>query len=90
MSKTGTNTNVIQMYILWPAIRRDTLHLTCGNTTTPFKKSLKHTSALLKIYFVMFNIHFGDRGGTVVKVLCYKSEGRWFDSRWCNWNFSLK
>jgi len=22
---------------------------------------------------------FGDRGGTVVKVLCYKSEGRWFD-----------
>jgi len=21
----------------------------------------------------------GDRGSTVVKVLCYKSEGRWFD-----------
>jgi len=21
----------------------------------------------------------GDRSGTVVKVLCYKSEGRWFD-----------
>ena len=31
----------------------------------------------------------GDRGGTVVKVLCYKSEGRWFDSRWCHWNFSF-
>jgi len=31
----------------------------------------------------------GDRGGTVVKVLCYKSEGRWFDSSWCHWNFSL-
>jgi hypothetical protein len=28
-------------------------------------------------------------GGTVVKVLRYKSEGRWFNSRWCNWNFSL-
>jgi hypothetical protein len=28
-------------------------------------------------------------GGTVVKVLRYKSEGRWFDSRWCRWNFSL-
>ena len=26
---------------------------------------------------------------TVVKVLCYKSEGRWFDFRWCHWNFSL-
>jgi len=23
----------------------------------------------------------GDRGDAVVKVLCYKSEGRWFDSR---------
>ena len=22
---------------------------------------------------------------TVVKVLCYKSEGRWFDPRWCQW-----
>jgi hypothetical protein len=28
-------------------------------------------------------------GGTVVKVLRYKSEGCWFDSRWCHWNFSL-
>jgi len=25
----------------------------------------------------------------VVKVLCYKSEGRWFDFRCCHWNFSL-
>ena len=32
---------------------------------------------------------YGDRGSTVVKMLCYKSEGRWFDSRWCHWNFSL-
>ena len=31
----------------------------------------------------------GDRGGTVVKVLRYKSEGRWFDPSWCHWNFSL-
>jgi len=30
-----------------------------------------------------------DGGGTVVKVLCYKLEGRWFDPRWCHWNFSL-
>jgi hypothetical protein len=35
-------------------------------------------------------LYSGDRGGTVVKVLCYKSEDRWFDSRWCHWNFSLK
>jgi len=25
------------------------------------------------------NVHLGGRGSTVVKVLCYKSEGRWFD-----------
>jgi len=24
------------------------------------------------------------RGGTVVKVLCYKSEGRCFDPSWCH------
>ena len=26
----------------------------------------------------------GDCSSTVVKVLCYKSEGRWFDSSWCH------
>ena len=35
------------------------------------------------------DLPLGDRGGTVVKVLYYKSEGRWFDSRRCRWNFSL-
>ena len=29
----------------------------------------------------------GDRGSTVVRVLCYKSEGRWFDPSWCHWIF---
>jgi len=29
----------------------------------------------------------GDRGSTVVKLLCYKSEGRWFNPSWCHWNF---
>jgi len=29
------------------------------------------------------------RCGTVVKVLCYKSEGGWFDPSWCHWKFSL-
>ena len=26
----------------------------------------------------------GDRGSTVVKVLYYNSEGRWFDPSWCH------
>ena len=30
---------------------------------------------------------FSPCGDTVVKVLCYKSEGRWFDPSWCHWIF---
>ena len=30
-----------------------------------------------------------ERRSTVIKVLCYKSEGRWFDPSWCHWSFSL-
>ena len=25
----------------------------------------------------------------MVKVLCYRSEGRWFVPSWCNWNFFI-
>ena len=25
----------------------------------------------------------------MVKALCYKSEGHWFDPSWCHWNLSL-
>ena len=28
-----------------------------------------------------------DRGSTVVKALCYKLVGRWFDPSWCQWIF---
>jgi hypothetical protein len=30
-------------------------------------------------YFAVLYVQVGDRGGTVVKVLCYKSEGCWFE-----------
>jgi len=40
-------------------------------------------------YFCLSKETVGDRGSTVVKMLCYKSEGRWFDSSRCYWNFSL-
>jgi hypothetical protein len=33
--------------------------------------------------FKFSSTDYGDRGSTVVKVLRYKSEGRWFDPRWC-------
>ena len=64
-----------------------------------YKKCLSYR--LLLNYSIIFSFHCAreicfpslrlveDRGGTVVKVLCYKSEGRWFDPRWCHWNFTL-
>ena len=39
-------------------------------------------NSMLICYMLYFTT--GDRGSTVVKVLCYKSEGRWFDSKWCH------
>jgi len=37
------------------------------------------------IYIYIYINIVGDRGSTVVKLLCYKSEGRWFDPSWCLW-----
>jgi hypothetical protein len=41
------------------------------------------SSFCLKLAAVMYTVGTAD-GGTVVNVLRYKSEGRWFESRWCN------
>ena len=49
--------------------------------TVPHIKQIKsHTMLLYFISFVylyLLQLLIGDRGSTVVKVLCYKSEGRW-------------
>ena len=37
----------------------------------------------------LFSSFGGDRGSSVVKAMCCKSEGHWFDCRWCHLNFSL-
>jgi len=44
---------------------------------------------LCKVEIDSLFLLLGDRGSTVVKVLCYKSEGRWFDPSWRHWSFSL-
>ena len=49
-----------------------------------------HVCIYIYIYvYIYVYIYMGDRGSTVFKVLCYKWEGRWFDSRWCHWNSSF-
>jgi len=45
----------------------------------------------VEIYFSQYNpfptlVRRG-HGSTVVKVLSYKLEGRWFDPSWCQWIF---
>ena len=40
-----------------------------------------------RFYIVPLPNRGRDRGGTVVQVLCYKSEGRWFHPSWCNLEF---
>jgi hypothetical protein len=46
-------------------------------------------SVMWETKFHTIHTYTGDRGSTVVKVLCYKSEGRWFDSRCCHLIFPL-
>ena len=78
------------MAVKWPTF-------TCiGDETKCSTKLLKgaNTKILFRTYDTIgrsqkLKVDIGDCGSTVVKVLCYKSEGRWFDPRWCQWNFSL-
>jgi hypothetical protein len=34
-------------------------------------------------------IVWGYAEAQLIEALCYKLKGRGFDSRWCQWNFSL-
>ena len=44
-------------------------------------------SVLNLLYFYISTFRSVDRGSTVAKVLCYNSEGGWFDPSWCQWIF---
>ena len=39
----------------------------------------RHSQSQILSYSLIYTYQLMDRGGTAVKVLCYKSEGRWFD-----------
>jgi len=59
-----------------------------GNYPKESTQHSEHGESLKSLYIHANNIiNNRDRGSTVVKVLCYKSEGRWFDPSWCHWNF---
>ena len=83
------NVNSLSVCIGWCADQVTSAHIT--KTPTRYKTSYNNHSArytpndIVTIHSSILSI--GDRGGTVVKVLCYKSEGRWFDTSWCQWIF---
>jgi len=67
-----------------------TLHVKMFDTTEQANKKKRFQRPQTKrnkIHLTTFIV--GDHGSAVVKVLYYKSEGHWFDSRWCHWNFSF-
>jgi len=61
-----------------------------SNTTRRFSVCVcvcvKYYIAMAINIYTVLHVGLGDRGSTVLRVLCYKSEGRWFDP---SWNFSL-
>ena len=44
----------------------------------------------LSYIYIITNLIWGHAVAQLVEALRYKSEGRWFDSRWCHWNFSFR
>jgi len=76
------------VFCLWPRTKRQSSEWT--GETSPRPKKLKFHRSRAKIMLIIFfdsQGEVGGRGSTVVKVLCYKSEGRWFDPSWCQWIF---
>jgi hypothetical protein len=40
------------------------------------------------VKYEVMNVLLEQAVAQLVKALCYKPEGSWFDSRWDNWDFS--
>ena len=69
-----------------------TLYFTIGHNESSRNSETKRTrgillySADIKLLGYIYN-NVGTAVAQFFKVLYYKSEGRWFDPRWCHWNF---
>jgi hypothetical protein len=44
---------------------------------------------LVFIYYLLNYCYVGARGSVVIKALCYKPEGRAFETRWGEWFLSI-
>jgi len=69
---------------------RRTMAVVCGSRQSAVTRLLARPGgALVRILAGQEIFVCPEAQCTVVKVLCYKSEGTCFDSRWCHWNFAL-
>jgi len=75
---TGCSTTSVQGFRMFSTYQHRTFQE--GTTPAPYAEGPRS-----KLIFVHGPAE--DRGGTVVKVLCYKPEGCWFDPSWCHWIF---
>jgi hypothetical protein len=75
--------NVLQIIsnYCWYIVKHNATHL---QSTVPLE-DIQHYYSLFST--VIYDCTDGDRDGIVVRVLCYISEGRWFDSKCCHWNW---
>ena len=58
-----------------------------GDSCREIFKILNILLLISQYIFCLLLFVVGDRGSTVVKVLCYKLEGGWFDPSWYRWIF---
>jgi len=77
----------VSLELLFPEDERIMIQRNVGKHTQTHTVIQHHTSEHSQLCFRCSIALF--RGNTVVKALCYKSEGRLLDSRWCHWNFLL-
>ena len=62
-------------------------HVPLLHTNVKLWNSVLYSHTLLLLTSVLILSSHQNRGSTVVKVLCYKSEGRWFDPSSWQWIF---
>jgi hypothetical protein len=66
------------------------LHINFIKTTSLLTMSLQHSYRLqMSIFAPLVKKGLFHAVAQLVEALCYKTAGRGFDSRWCQWNFSL-
>jgi hypothetical protein len=60
-----------------------------SHDSEPVESSPHPLTARCKINLSIVPPYMGYAVAQLVEALCYKPEGRGFDSRWCRWKFSL-